>query len=96
MKNKFEKHIIQKFDRHLQESIKFGLENIDDARDYAMQYSRGKSYELIEKFVLMYVNNVTIDMGESGEKSIQELFKMAKEKKLVPDFELKISDSLKK
>ena len=61
-----------------------------------MQYSRGKSYELIEKFVLMYVNNVTIDMGESGEKSIQELFKMAKEKKLVPDFELKISDSLKK
>ena len=61
-----------------------------------MQYSRGKSYELIEKFVLMYVNSVTVDMGESGEKSIKQLFKMAKEKKLVPDFELKISDSLKK
>ena len=55
-----------------------------------------QNYELIEKFVLMYVNSVTVDMGESGEKSIQELFKMAKEKKLVPDFELKISDSLKK
>ena len=96
MSNKFDSQTINKFDVYLQESIKYALDHKDDALEYAMQYSRGKSYELIEKFVLMYVNNVTIDMGESGEKSIQELFKMAKEKKLVPDFELKISDSLKK
>ena len=61
---------------------------------YAMQYSRGKSRELIEKFVLMYVNNVTVDMGKSGEESIRLLFKMAKEKNLVHDFEIKISDQL--
>ena len=57
-----------------------------------MQYSRGKSRELIEKFVLMYVNDVTVDMGESGEKSIRTLFDMAKQKNLVPNFELKISE----
>ena len=96
MSNKFDSQTINKFDVYLQESIKYALDHKDDALEYAMQYSRGKSYELIEKFVLMYVNSVTVDMGESGEKSIQELFKMAKEKKLVPDFELKISDSLKK
>ena len=82
---------IVKFDRYLQSSIEFGLENFDDAIEYAMQYSRGKPKDLIEKFVKMYVNQVTVNMGEPGEKSIRKLFEMAKEEKLVPDFELSIA-----
>ncbi len=56
-----------------------------------MKYSRGKPRSLIEKFVKMYVNDVTVDMGNKGVESIKHLFKMAKEKNLVPDFELKIA-----
>ena len=95
MSNKFDSQIINRFDLYLQKSIKFALDHKDDALEYAMQYSRGKSRELIEKFVLMYVNDVTVDMGESGEKSIRTLFDMAKQKNLVPNFELKISESIK-
>ena len=94
MSNKHDSQTINKFDLYLQKSIKYALNHKDDALEYAMQYSRGKSRELIEKFVLMYVNDVTVDMGESGEKSIRTLFEMAKQKKLVPNFELKISESL--
>ena len=94
MSNKFDSQIINKFDLYLQKSIKFALDHKDNALEYAMQYSRGKSRELIEKFVLMYVNDVTVDMGESGEKSIRTLFDMAKQKNLVPNFELKISKSI--
>ena len=94
MSNKFDFHTINKFDVYLQKSIKYALDHKDNALEYAMQYSRGKSRELIEKFVLMYVNSVTVDMGESGEKSIRTLFDMAKQKNLVPDFELKISKPL--
>ena len=39
----------------------------------------------------MYVNEVTVEMGEKGEESIRRLFEMAKEKNLVPDFELSIA-----
>ena len=95
MSNKFDSQIISRFDLYLQKSIKFALDHKDDALEYAMQYSRGKSRELIEKFVLMYVNDVTVDMGESGEKSIRTLFDMAKQKNLVPNFELKISELIK-
>ena len=94
MSNKFDSQTIKKFDMYLQKSIKYALDHKDDALEYAMQYSRGKSHTLIEKFVLMYVNNVTVDMGESGEKSIRTLFDMAKQKNLVPNFELKISEEL--
>ena len=95
MSNKHDSQIINKFDLYLQESIKYALDHKDNALEYAMQYSRGKSRELIEKFVHMYVNDVTVNMGESGEKSIRTLFEMAKQKNLVPNFELKISEFIK-
>jgi 1,4-dihydroxy-6-naphthoate synthase len=82
---------IVKFDKYLQASIEFGIEHFDDAIEYAMQYSRGKERSLIEKFVKMYVNKVTVNMGDPGEESIRRLFEMAKEKGLVPDFEISIA-----
>ena len=91
MRTKLGMDTIVKFDKHLQASIEYGLKHFDDALEYAMQYSRGKERGLIEKFVKMYVNQVTVNMGESGEESIRRLFKMAKEKELVPDFEISIA-----
>jgi 1,4-dihydroxy-6-naphthoate synthase len=91
MKTDLGMETIVKFDKHLQASIEFGLEHFEDAMEYAMQYSRGKPHDLIEKFVKMYVNEVTVNMGDSGEESIRKLFEMAKEKNLVPDFELSIA-----
>jgi 1,4-dihydroxy-6-naphthoate synthase len=91
MKTSLGMETIHKFDRYLQESIEYALDNLDDAIDYAMQYSRGKPRDLIEKFVKMYVNQVTVNMGDSGEESIRKVFEMAKEKNLVPEFNLSIA-----
>ena len=91
MKTNLGMDTIHKFDKYLQASIEYGLENLEDAIEYAMQYSRGKPRDLIEKFVKMYVNKVTVNMGDSGEESIRKLFEMAKEKGLVPDFEISIA-----
>ncbi len=91
MRSELGMETICKFDRHLQASIEYGLGHQEEALEYAMQYSRGKSRDLIEKFVKMYVNKVTVNMGDSGEASIRKLFEMAKEKDLVPDFEPSIA-----
>ena len=91
MKNSFGIETIRKFDRFLAESVRFGLDHVDDAIDYAMKYGRGKSRDLIEKFVKMYVNDVTVDMGKNGEESIRKFFSMAEQKKLVTKFDLKIA-----
>ncbi len=94
MKSSFGKETIRKFDWFLRDSIKYGREHQDEAIDYAMKYSRGKPRQLIEKFVKMYVNDVTVDMGENGEKSIRKMFEMARQQSLVPEFNLSISPSL--
>ena len=91
MKDSFGLETIRKFDEFLQESIQFGLKHADDAIEYAMRYGRGKSRELIKKFVKMYVNDITVNMGENGEKSIRKFFEMAIQKNLVQKFNLKIA-----
>ena len=91
MKTELGMETIVKFDKYLQSSIEFGINNFDDALEYAMQYSRGKERDLMEKFVKMYVNQVTVNMGDPGEQAIRKLFEMAKEKGLVPDFEISIA-----
>lgn len=64
-------------------SIEVGLEDIDAAVDYAMKYARGQPKETITRFVKMYVNEITRDMGPDGKKAIETMFSMAKEKGLI-------------
>ncbi len=75
---------IARFDRHLQDSIEYGIAHFEDALDYAMQYSRGKDRDLIARFVKMYVNDVTVNMGGRGEAAIRRMFEMASQNGLVP------------
>jgi 1,4-dihydroxy-6-naphthoate synthase len=70
-------------------SIKYGLDNIDAAVEYAMQFGRGQPKETIKKFVKMYVNNLTLDMGHEGKKALEKMFEMARERKIV-DLDIKI------
>ncbi len=74
---------IKKFSDLFTESIAYGLANIDAAVDYAMQYARGQPKETITRFVKMYVNELTLDMGNSGRRAIEKMFSMAREKKII-------------
>lgn len=74
-----------KFDTYLRESIEYGLDHFDDAMDYAMQYARGKPRDLVERFVKMYVNRVTVSMGDAGAESICRVLEMGRDRQLVPD-----------
>lgn len=91
MSNKFDAATIRKFDRYLQESIQYGLEHEDDALQYAMEYGRGKPSEIIRKFVKMYVNDITIEMGKPGEDAIRKMFELASKQNLIAPFEIKIN-----
>jgi 1,4-dihydroxy-6-naphthoate synthase len=86
------KEIIE-FDELFRSSIKYGLEHLDDALEYSMQFGRGNSKSLIEKFVKMYVNDLTIDMGQEGKNSIITLLQKAKDNNILSYDELLFVDS---
>lgn len=74
---------LEEFSDVFTRSVKYGLDNIEPAIDYAMQYGRGQPKETITKFVIMYVNELTVDMGPNGKRAIEKMFEMAREKKII-------------
>lgn len=79
---------IRRFDSLFKNSIIYGLNNIEEALDYAMKYGRSQSKDMISKFVKMYVNEITVDMGEKGKTSIERIFQLASERNIISPFQI--------
>ena len=92
-KRSFTVEEIIEFDELFRDSIKYGLEHLDDAIEYSMQFGRGNPKSLIEKFVKMYVNDLTIDMGEKGKNSIITLLQKARSNNILSFNDLLFIDS---
>jgi 1,4-dihydroxy-6-naphthoate synthase len=76
--------LARKLSQGLRQSIHYGYTHQSDAIPYALQYGRGIDEKLGERFVKMYVSELTIDMGENGQKALQLLYRLAEERGLIP------------
>ena len=65
------------------QSIEFALNNKQEALEYAIEFGRGMADDVAEQFVLMYVNNLTLGMGEDGVAALNYLFSRSYEKGLI-------------
>ena len=63
----------------LRESIEAGLANREEAMRYALGFGRGLDVELADRFVGMYVNELTCDYGEEGRRAVAELLRRGHE-----------------
>src|SRR5919206_242801 len=61
----------------LRESIRAGLDNREEAMRYALEFGRGLDLELADRFVGMYVNELTEDYGDEGRHAVEELLRRA-------------------
>jgi 1,4-dihydroxy-6-naphthoate synthase len=57
----------------LRDAIDAGLANRPAAMEYAMGFGRGIDAETADRFVSMYVNDLTLDMGERGRAAVARL-----------------------
>ena len=74
---------MKKISNILKESILFSLNHRDEAVKYALNFARGMDRDLADKFVGMYVNELTVDMGEKGVEACRLLLKEAYDKGLI-------------
>jgi 1,4-dihydroxy-6-naphthoate synthase len=70
--------------RLLHDSIAFGLEHRDEAVSYAMQFGRGLDKTRTDRFVGMYVNDLTLDYGDRGREAVRRLLGDAQAAGLLP------------
>jgi 1,4-dihydroxy-6-naphthoate synthase len=70
--------------RILCESIRYGLEHRAAGIAHAMPLARGLDTALADRFIGMYVNELTLDYGERGRAAIQEFLTRAHALALIP------------
>ena len=76
--------MIRKVSKMLHDSIAYALSHRKDAIEYAEQFGRGLDRERTDKFVGMYVNDLTLGYGDRGRKAVERLMTEAFEKGLIP------------
>ncbi len=58
-------------------SIRYAMNNREEAVKYAMRYAQNMSEKQALKFIGRYVNEFTLDYGEEGHQALKELFTRA-------------------
>jgi len=76
--------IKKKVSKQLKQSIQYSLDNREAALDYALAFGRGLSRDIADKFVGMWVNERTIEMGEEGKNAIRAFLHEGEKAKLIP------------
>jgi 1,4-dihydroxy-6-naphthoate synthase len=59
----------------LRDAIQCGLDHRAEALEYALQFGRGIDAAVADRFVSMYVNELTQDYGDEGRSAVRELLR---------------------
>ena len=68
----------------LRQSIAYSLEHREDALAYAMQFAREMDPGLADRFVAMWVNELTLDYTERGREGVRRLLAEGYERGIIP------------
>ncbi len=63
----------------MRDTVKYALEHRQEALDYAISFSRGLDRKRADKFIGMYVNDMTLDLGERGQDAVALLLRLGHE-----------------
>jgi len=77
--------IIRQVSHCLSESIRYSLANRDDALAYAMQFARDMDTDLADRFVAMWVNDLTLDYTDRGREAVQRMLMEGFERGIIPN-----------
>ena len=68
----------------VRETVRYSLAHRRDALDYAMTFARGMDPGIADRFVGMWVNDMTVEMGERGRRAVQEFLDRGHAAGIVP------------
>jgi 1,4-dihydroxy-6-naphthoate synthase len=75
--------LMREVSKHLHRSIVYSMENREDALAYAMQFARDMPPELADRFVAMWVNDLTLDYTDRGREAVKLLLKEGFDKGII-------------
>ncbi|HYY57748.1 MAG TPA: MqnA/MqnD/SBP family protein [Pyrinomonadaceae bacterium] len=77
--------LMSRVSHYLHESIRYSLDHREDALLYAMQFARDMEPALADRFVAMWVNDLTLDYTERGREAVRRLLAEGFERGIIPN-----------
>ena len=77
--------LMERIAQDIRKSIQYGLDHREEAMSYAIQFSRGLDAQHVDRFIGMYVNELTLDYGSEGKQAVRKLLQEAYKKKIIPE-----------
>ena len=65
--------LMARLTRIVRETVRYSLAHRADALAYAMSFARGMDPRIADRFVGMWVNEMTVDIDDRGRRAVQEL-----------------------
>jgi 5,8-dihydroxy-2-naphthoate synthase len=65
--------MMRRLTRIVRDTVRYSLAHRREALDYALGFARGMDPAVADRFVGMWVNDMTIDCGERGKQAVQTL-----------------------
>jgi 1,4-dihydroxy-6-naphthoate synthase len=71
--------------RLVRETVRYSLSHRKEALEYAMSFARGMDPAVADRFVGMWVNDMTVEMGERGRLAVQTFLDRGHAAGLIPN-----------
>ena len=84
IKRTFPIEIQKKINRLIKKSIEFAFANPESPLSYMQQNAQEMNKEVMMQHVGLYVNEYSLDLGETGKEAINKMFSLAEQKGIIP------------
>ena len=76
--------LMARLTRLVRETVRYSLAHRKEALEYAMTFARGMDPKIADRFVGMWVNDMTIDCGERGRRAVQTFLDCGHDAGIIP------------
>jgi len=90
IKRSFNVELQQKVNRLIKKSVQYAFANPESSKAYVKANAQEMSEEVMQKHIKLYVNDFSVDLGETGINAVKLLFSKAHELNLIPSFNQKL------
>jgi 1,4-dihydroxy-6-naphthoate synthase len=78
------REMMARLTRLVRETVRYSLAHRQEALEYAMSFARGMDPAVADRFVGMWVNDMTVDSGERGKTAVQTFLDRGHQAGVIP------------
>lgn len=87
IRRNFDLETQRKVNRVLKRSVEFALAHPNSSYSYVKNYAQELNDDVIQKHIGLYVNNFTVDLGETGKNAVKILYRRATDERIINEVE---------